>query len=167
MINIYTDGSSTKDFSGYGYVIVELEEFSLKKGKILLSRYKKLPSIITNQQAELLGAILGYSKVRESGYNDQINIYSDSAYLINCYQQQWYKKWEINNWINSKGNPVANKILWEKLIPIFKDPLCDFIKIKGHAGHLYNELADALATQQLDKAKKILYNIQEREKKRG
>ena len=70
MINIYTDGSSTKDFSGYGYVIVELEEFSFKKGKFLLSRYKKLPPAITNQQAELLGAILGYSKVRESGYTN-------------------------------------------------------------------------------------------------
>ena len=55
-------------------------------------------------------------------YSDLIvNIYTDSAYLYNCWESGWYIKWEDNGWITSKKQPVVNKDLWEELIPYFKE----------------------------------------------
>ena len=48
-------------------------------------------------------------------------IYTDSAYLINCANQGWYLKWMTNGWMTSQKTPVANKELWEELIPTFDD----------------------------------------------
>ena len=75
-----------------------------------------------------------------------VKLYSDSAYLINCYKPNWWKNWRANGWKNSKKEPVANQDLWEKLIYFFmKAPGYDFIKVKGHAGNTYNEMVDDLA----------------------
>lgn len=156
--NIYTDGSATKEQSGFGFVVVDMNN------TIVHMVSQILPPSVTNQQAELLGAIMGYRWIKSNIENAfQINIYSDSAYLVNCYIQQWHKKWISNGWINSKGKDVANKQLWLELLPAFNDETVNFLKIAGHSGKIYNELADALATHRLDKVKKIYYNI-EREK---
>lgn len=74
-------------------------------------------------------------------------VYSDSAYIINCYKQKWYNKWQINDWKNSKKEPVANKELWEQLIPYFDNVMFSFEKVPGHAGHVYNEMVDQMAVQ--------------------
>ena len=52
-----------------------------------------------------------------------------------------------NGWINSKKEPVANKELWLQLIPYFENPLFSFLKVKGHNGDKFNELADELAVK--------------------
>lgn len=165
--NIYTDGSSTKEQSGFGFVVVQFNDLICVNGTIIHMASQILPSTITNQQAELFGAIIGYCWVKNN-IDDPfcVNICSDSAYLINCYKQQWYKKWKNNGWINSKGENVANRPLWNALLPIFNDPIIDFIKVKGHTGEKYNEIADALATNQLDKAKKLCYNMNVKEKEK-
>jgi ribonuclease HI len=75
-----------------------------------------------------------------------ITIYSDSAYIINCYTDKWYVNWMSNGWKNSKGEDVANILSWRYLIKYFQKPNYDFQKVKGHSGHVYNELADKLAT---------------------
>ena len=155
--NIYTDGSATKEQSGFGFVVVDINQ------TIIHMVSQVLPSSITNQQAELLGAIAGYHWIKNNIKNVfQINIYSDSAYLVNCYMQQWYKKWINNGWVNSKGQDVANKPLWLELLPAFNNETVNFLKIAGHSGKVYNELADALATHRLDKVKKIYYNMKEK-----
>ena len=76
-----------------------------------------------------------------------VNIYSDSAYCINCYQQKWYKKWIQNGWVNSKKQSVKNRELWELLIPFFEDNRFNFIKVKGHVGDKYNEMVDEMAVK--------------------
>jgi ribonuclease HI len=77
----------------------------------------------------------------------EIVVYSDSAYVINCYKQKWYKKWQVNGWINSKKQPVANKELWEQLIPYFENPFFSFEKVAGHADNKYNNLVDEMAVK--------------------
>lgn len=159
--DIYTDGSAAKEQSGFGFVVVE-------KNNIIHMTSQILSPIVTNQQAELMAAFFGYSWVKSNVFNPfQINIYSDSAYLVNCYEQAWYKKWKSNGWINSKGQEVANRPLWSALFPVFSDPVVNIIKVKGHSQNFYNELADALATDKLDKLKKIYYNGLERKKERN
>lgn len=100
----------------------------------------------TNQRMELHAAIEGITKALtflEKG--DVINVYTDSAYLHNCYTQGWYKNWQKNGWRNSKKESVANRDLWEMLIPYFEQPEVEFVKVKGHAGNHYNEIVDTMA----------------------
>ena len=76
---------------------------------------------------------------------DSVVVYTDSAYLHNCYQQKWYVNWQKNGWKNAKKQPVANQDLWKMLIPYFETFGIDFVKVKGHAGNQWNEYVDDLA----------------------
>ena len=138
MIEIYTDGSATKSRSGWGFVAVKDDEIIYQKNGV-----EHIGD--TNQMMELIAAIEACKWVESQQYKDVI-IYSDSAYLINCYNDKWFIKWEANNWINSKKESVANINLWKELIPFFRNPSFNFVKVKGHNGDKYNEIADKLAT---------------------
>ena len=118
----------------------------------------------TNQRMELAAALEGAKKLKELvvGYSDgskvklkdsefSCRIYSDSAYLINCYTQKWWEKWVTNGWINSKKEPVKNQDLWEPLIEFFKDSRFTFIKVKGHAEDKWNNYVDTLAQNAAEK----------------
>ena len=102
----------------------------------------------TNQRMELLAAIKGCQRIdqvlRGSLENNSIEVYSDSAYLINCVNQKWYENWQRNGWKNSKKEDVANRDLWEQLIPYFNNPQFSFIKVNGHSGNYWNEQVDKL-----------------------
>ena len=101
----------------------------------------------TNQRMELTAAAeaLEYVVNNIMGPHDRVVVYTDSAYLHNCYQQKWYENWQKNGWKNAKKQPVANQDLWERLIPYFDIFGIDFVKVKGHAGVQYNEIVDELA----------------------
>lgn len=102
----------------------------------------------TNQRMELTAAAeaLDYLFVNKICIPfDSIKIYTDSAYLHNCYTQKWYVNWQNNGWRNSKKEPVANRDLWERLIKYFEVSEVEFVKVKGHAGNMYNEVVDNLA----------------------
>lgn len=106
----------------------------------------------TNQQMELRAAIEALNAIDgmiDFPY-DSVTIYTDSAYLHNCYKQNWYIGWRANGWRNAKKQPVANKELWEQLIPFFERWEFDFAKVKGHAGgrgshEMWNEYVDNIA----------------------
>ena len=101
----------------------------------------------TNQRMELTAAAnaLDYVINEIVCPFDRVIVYTDSAYLHNCYTQKWYKAWEVNGWKNSKKQPVANQDLWERLIKYFEMPEVEFAKVKGHAGDKYNTIVDTMA----------------------
>ncbi len=142
-IDIYTDGAASgngtsKARGGWAYVFYA-------DGARAISEYGGEVGT-TNNRMELTAAIKGIEAARALyGETQDLHVISDSAYLINCYEQGWYRNWELNGWVNSAKGPVANRDLWEKLIPYFKDSHILFIKVKGHAGHEENELVDKLA----------------------
>ena len=138
MIEIYTDGSATKSRSGWGFVAVRTNEIIYQKSGV-----EHIGD--TNQMMELIAALEACKWATNQHY-DNITIYSDSAYLVNCYNDKWFVKWENNNWKNSKNEPVANIDLWKQLIMYFRLPNINFVKVKGHNGDQYNEIADKLAT---------------------
>lgn len=141
MIEIYTDGSAMKNRSGWGFVVViDGTKVYEKAGKEQVGD--------TNQLMELIAAMEACDWAVNSEYYEDhdITIYSDSAYLTNCYKDKWYVNWENNGWKNSKGETVANLLEWRYLVKMFKNPKINFEKVKAHCGHLYNERADALAT---------------------
>lgn len=102
----------------------------------------------TNQRMELTAAIEALTHVTLVQLVlpfDRIIVNTDSAYLYNCFTQKWYKNWQMNDWKNSKKQPVANRDLWERLIYFFEMPEVEFVKVKGHAGVEYNEIVDKMA----------------------
>ena len=74
-----------------------------------------------------------------------VNIYSDSAYVVNCFEKNWINNWIKNNWVNSKKEPVKNKELWLELYDLTKIHKVTFNKVKGHSNVKYNNRCDELA----------------------
>lgn len=145
---IYTDGSTLNNGQseakgGYAYAIYCDDK--------LLSSDCGGSTGVTNQQMEILAAINGLKAFKKNviGARRFFNcvLYSDSAYLINCVNQRWYEKWQSNGWINSKGQPVANKELWQEIVPFFEEPNITFKKVKGHSGVDKNEYVDKMARE--------------------
>lgn len=150
----YTDGAVTGNgtenaYGGWAYVILLEEHESLLCDDVIHGDSSYVDKA-TNQICELI-AVIEACKYIESQSRENIffphTIYSDSAYVINCYKQSWWKNWEINGWKNSKKEPVANKELWEELIPYFQNPSFNFEKVKGHSNNEWNNLVDELAVK--------------------
>lgn len=140
---IWTDGASARngkpDCAGGWAFIVLCDGKEVHRG----SGYEK-PS--SNQRMELTAAIEGVKSVFASvGPFDAVTIYSDSAYLINCKNQNWWRNWMMNGWKNAKQQPVANQDLWELLVPYFQMSNVEWVKVKGHNGVALNEEVDKMA----------------------
>ena len=149
-IDVYTDGS-TKDngtddaVGGWAYLIMAPGA----AGNFIIERAEQVFGT-TNNRMELVAIIKALEKIKSSPLlhifdYSKINIFTDSAYVYNCYIQKWYMNWQKNGWKNAKKEPVKNKELWEQLIPYFEDNHFSFYKVKGHSGNEYNEIVDSLA----------------------
>jgi len=96
----------------------------------------------TNQRMELRGPIEG---LRSLAGRRVVAIYSDSAYVVNCFRDKWYERWRKNGWRNSNKKPVENRDLWEALLGEAERHDVVWHKVAGHSGHEMNDRADALA----------------------
>jgi ribonuclease HI len=103
----------------------------------------------TNQRMEIAAALNALRSVQER----PIVVVSDSTYVVNCITKRWYAGWYRNGWRNSKKESVANRDLWEELVPLATASGVTFRWVKGHAGHPLNEAADALAVAARDAAR--------------
>jgi ribonuclease HI len=97
----------------------------------------------TNQRMELTACIKALEQLKSK--NIDVEIYSDSAYLVDCMNDKWYEKWRSNGWRNSKKQPVENKDLWQKLLFLIEQYKVSFHKVDAHSGVHLNEIADELA----------------------
>lgn len=151
MYEVYTDGATSGNGKanapgGWAYVI-------LQDGR-LISENSGGERGTTNQRMELTAALKACQEVEKLDAFAQVKIYSDSAYLVNCWKQHWWRGWQANGWKNAKKQPVANPDLWMDLIPFFqKTPNgYDFVKVRGHAGNetvhgYWNEYVDKMAVR--------------------
>jgi len=144
-IEIYTDGSLKKmgrsmTFGGWSFII-------LRDNRPVYSFYGSEYNT-TSQRMELTAIAQALEAVRTIRRGtERVIIYSDSAYAVNCYLQEWYISWIKNGWVNSKGEPVANQDLWSTIIPYFDNFWYTFSKVRGHAGVKWNEQCDQIAQQ--------------------
>lgn len=149
-IEIYTDGSlkkiGEKTFGGWGFVVLkDNKEMFIDSGS---------ENDTTNQRMELTAVLRALEYIREKRKkSEKVIVYSDSAYLVNCYLQEWYTSWQSNGWQNSSYQPVANVDLWREIIPFFDNFWYDFRKVKGHEGNYWNEYVDGLAQKQAEISK--------------
>jgi ribonuclease HI len=95
----------------------------------------------TNQRMEMTAVLEALRAVD----GDSITIVSDSTYVVHCFRDRWYVKWQSNGWKNSKKEPVANADLWKPLIELVLERRPAFRWVKGHSGNVMNELVDRLA----------------------
>ena len=100
----------------------------------------------TNQRMELTAAIEALKLLPSAS---RVKLYSDSAYLVNCFNQCWFKRWQKNGWLNSRGEAVDNRDLWEQLIALDEKHKIEWIKVKGHSDNEGNNRADQLARDAL------------------
>lgn len=126
-VNLYTDGAcannqSSTNLGGWGTVLEYGENVKTLFGGAINT---------TNNIMEMTAVIEGLKALKSKDV--KINIFSDSAYVVNCFNQEWYQKWRMNGWINSSKKTVENKDLWVELIDLvesFDD--ITFYRVKGH-----------------------------------
>lgn len=159
--SIYTDGSTRANGSenavgGWAYVIVNAGY------DVMVAGDHGAEKGTTNQRMELQAAINGLKEIESMLVfpEDSVVVYTDSAYLHNCYQQKWYVNWQKNGWKNAKKQPVANQDLWEQLVPYFERWEIDFAKVKGHANNstiheVWNNYVDTLAQNASSKLREM------------
>jgi len=97
----------------------------------------------TNQRMEVRAVIEALRALAPDGR--PVEIVSDSTYVVNCFRDGWWKKWERNGWKNSKRQPVANDDLWRPLVELVREGDVTFRWVKGHSGDPMNDRVDALA----------------------
>lgn len=134
---IYTDGacSGNPGKGGYGGIYIKpngkAEEFSGGE------------DVTTNNRMELMAVIVGLEKTAE---NSKVKVYSDSAYVVNAFNQNWLTNWKRNGWRTAGGSEVLNSDLWKELSTIVTARDVEFIKVKGHSDNILNNRCDQLAT---------------------
>lgn len=162
---LYTDGAISNNGNkngsgimegGIGWLLVGAD------GEIIVKGCKFYPNDlqnpVTNNRMELLAYIEGLTYIHENLHfeteeerkNSKLRVYSDSAYFINSVNE-FIKKWQRNGWKNNTGQPVKNKDLWLRILTLKDDKTLfkeqQFLHIKGHSGHEFQEQADTLAVR--------------------
>lgn len=132
---IYTDGACSGNPGPGGW------------GAILMyGDYKKEISganpSTTNNIMELTAVVEALKLIK---FPCSIQVYSDSAYVINGFSQGWIYNWIKKGWKTADGSPVKNKDLWQALYQFTQTHKIEFIKVKGHSDNDYNNRCDELA----------------------
>lgn len=145
-VKIYTDGAARGNPNGpggYGTVIEYMDTKGEMHTKELSGGYQKT----TNNRMELMAVIVGLEALN---CPCNIEIYSDSKYVVDAFNQKWIDSWVKKNWDRGKSGPVKNIDLWKRLLKAKESHLVKFIWVKGHDGHVQNERCDTLATTAAD-----------------
>lgn len=142
-VTIYTDGSAKGNPNGpggYGTVLLYVDTKGVTHRREYSGGYKKT----TNNRMELMGAIVGLEALLRPC---QVDLYSDSQYLVKAFNDHWIDNWQRRNWRRGKNEPVKNADLWQRLLAACRPHEVTFHWIRGHAGNPENERCDQLAVQ--------------------
>lgn len=139
-IHIYTDGACSGNPGPGGWACVILmgdDERHIFGGD----------PATTNQRMELSAALAGLELVQGPA---KVKLYSDSEYLVKG-MTEWMENWKRNDWRTANKKPVKNLDLWQRLDYLASMMEIEWIKVKGHDGHIYNELADKMAVEVIER----------------
>lgn len=136
-IELYTDGacSGNPGPGGYGVVLKYKEHIREISGG---------EPDTTNNRMELMAVITGLEALNQPC---EVELYSDSKYVVDAITKGWAKGWKANNWIKSDKKPALNADLWDRLLALLEIHKVNLNWVKGHAGHPENERCDQLAVQ--------------------
>ena len=138
---IYTDGACSGNPGPGGW------------GAILM--YKDAKKEISGGMKETTNNIMEITAVIEAlkclKVESDVQVYSDSAYTVNAFNQGWIYNWMKNGWKTANKEPVKNKELWQELYALTKKHKVEFIKVKGHADNEFNNRCDEMARNEISK----------------
>lgn len=134
-IKIYTDGACSGNPGPGGWAAL-----------LMFGDHKKeitgFDKDTTNNRMELMAAIKGLQALNQAC---EVDLYSDSAYLVSAFNEGWLQNWQKNSWKNAAGQPVSNIDLWQELLDLNKRHDITWHKVKGHSDNEYNNRCDQLA----------------------
>lgn len=138
---IYTDGACSGNPGPGGW------------GSILM--YKDNKKEISGGSATTTNNIMEITAVIEAlkllKFSCNVKVYSDSAYVVNAFNNGWIYNWHKNNWKTADKKPVKNQELWEELYKYTQIHKVEFIKVKGHSDNEFNNRCDELARNAIEK----------------
>lgn len=140
-VDIYTDGACKGNPGAGGWSAI----------LVFGGREKELfggEAVTTNNRMELTAAIEGLKALKEQC---KVNLYSDSQYLVNAINKGWLENWKKNGWRKADKSAVLNDDLWKELDELLSFHNVEFIWVRGHDGHEYNERCDELASGYAEK----------------
>lgn len=143
-VTIYTDGACSGNPGPGGY------------GAILMygSHKKELSggdANTTNNRMELMGVITALEALNRPC---QVDLYTDSQYVVNAIEKGWARKWQANGWMRNKKDKALNPDLWQRLLDLLETHQVTFHWVKGHAENPYNNRCDELAVTESHKYKR-------------
>lgn len=134
-IIIYTDGACSGNPGPGGW------------GAILM--YKNAKKEISGGMKNTTNNIMEITAVLEAikclKVESDVQVYSDSAYVVNAFKQGWIYNWIKKGWKTASGENVKNKELWQELYELTQKHKVEFIKVKGHSDNEYNNRCDEMA----------------------
>ena len=107
----------------------------------------------TNNRMEITAVIVGLEKLK---YPCAVDVYSDSAYTVNAFNEGWIYGWKKNGWKKADNKAVLNVDLWEKLYSLTTIHEVVFHKVAGHADNEWNNRCDELARGAISDLRKTL-----------
>ncbi len=140
-VAIYTDGACSGNPGCGGYCAILIYNGVEK----VVSGYE---NETTNNRMELLAVIKGLGALREPCV---VDLYSDSQYVIEAFNQGWINTWQLNGWRTASKKEVKNVDLWQELLKYITIHKVNFIKVKGHSDNEYNNRCDKIAVAEYKK----------------
>ncbi len=144
---VYTDGACANNQApggqpgGWACVFEDGEAYSGAEAKT------------TNNRMEMMAVI---EALKHTPKGSQVAIYSDSAYVVNAFKQNWFVQWEKRAWKNAKGQPVENQDLWRQMLSLTAERKVEWYKVKGHSGDRMNETVDRMAVKAMEELRRKL-----------
>ncbi len=138
---IYTDGACSGNPGAGGWAAIlsyRGTEKELSGGEV----------DTTNNRMEVTAVIRALQALKEPC---SVEIYSDSAYTVNAFNEGWIDSWQSSGWRGADKKEVKNRDLWEELLALTKIHTVSFIKVKGHSDNEKNNRCDALARGEIKK----------------
>ena len=91
-----------------------------------------------------MGVIKGLEALSE---RCEVEIYSDSKYVVNALSKGWAARWRAHGWRRNKKKRALNPDLWGKLLNLCEAHEVTIHWVKGHSGNPENERCDQLASE--------------------
>ncbi len=138
---IYTDGACSGNPGPGGW------------GAILMcdGKQKEISGASANTTNNIMEITAVLEALKQLKVMCHVEIYSDSAYVVNAFNQNWITKWKNNHWKTANKEPVKNREIWEELYDLTQKHIVKFIKVKGHSDNQWNNRCDYLATTAISK----------------
>jgi len=144
VVVLYTDGACSNNPGIGGYC--SILQYNGKE-KVVSGGEEET----TNNRMELMGVLKGLQAIKKGS---KVEVYSDSAYVINAFELGWIDSWQNNNWKTSGKTPVLNMDLWKALLEETARLQVKWCKVKGHADNELNNRCDEIARKEVEKIKK-------------